>query len=138
MEGVAYPPSASRLNLHPSLFISDVRIFQEWSRHRYGVFPERGFQGDVVYPERFEGEDGLWSENVGCGNLTSRPSQPIIGQSMAAPPIRGHVAQVKPFPPACPPPKAKSSGFPWRPFFHFLLLLLLLFSCRERPIRFTP
>ena len=28
-----------------------IRVFQEWIRNRFGVFPERGFPGDALFPE---------------------------------------------------------------------------------------
>ena len=36
-----------------------------WSRSRYGVFPESGFEGDRMFPARFDlaGEE---RENRGC------------------------------------------------------------------------
>ena len=24
----------------------ELRVFQEWARHRYGVYPEHGYKGD--------------------------------------------------------------------------------------------
>lgn len=30
---------------------TELRIFQEWLRNRYGVFPEYGFPNDLMYPE---------------------------------------------------------------------------------------
>ncbi len=51
-----------------SIFL-ELRVFQEWSRHRYGVYPESGYADDDMYPARYEGDGGEWSNNTGCPSL---------------------------------------------------------------------
>ncbi len=29
-------------------------LLKEWSKHRYGVFPEVGYEGDVQYPNFYK------------------------------------------------------------------------------------
>ena len=44
-------------------------MFQEWSRNRYGVFPESGFAGDALYPELYTDDDGEVAANEDCDGL---------------------------------------------------------------------
>lgn len=43
-------------------------MFQEWIRHRYGVFSEAGFAGDDKFPDVIN-VNGEPKPNVGCENL---------------------------------------------------------------------
>ena len=47
-------------------------MFQEWSRNRYGVFPEHGFAGDEMYPDKYEDGRGQVRSNLGCNLTISR------------------------------------------------------------------
>lgn len=54
-------------------FISEVLVFREWVRYRYGVFPEHGFEGDRMYPDTYDlgGQVGLdASKMVGQSHKT--------------------------------------------------------------------
>ncbi len=51
--------------------LSERRIFQEWARNRYGIFPEFGFPGDRLYPEFYTGDDGSLVRNEDCDNVTA-------------------------------------------------------------------
>lgn len=44
-------------------------MFQEWSRNRYGVFPESGFAGDALYPEFYTDDVGDVRTNEDCDGL---------------------------------------------------------------------
>ena len=44
-------------------------MFQEWSRNRYGVFPESGFAGDPLYPDFYTDDEGEVSVNEDCDGL---------------------------------------------------------------------
>ncbi|XP_059083707.1 calcium-activated chloride channel regulator 1-like [Tigriopus californicus] len=66
---------------------TELRIFQEWLRNRYGVFPEFGFANDLMYPEwttDYEtdghGEAGHLIRNEAC-NLTSVQQNEYSGES---------------------------------------------------------
>ena len=51
--------------------------FREWTRYRYGVFSERGFSGDKLYPMTYD-FGGQERSNGGCDNAFSgvNTSQP--------------------------------------------------------------
>ena len=49
-------------------FFSELRVFREWLRYNFGVFPEAGFSGDDKYPETFEIGDEV-RENLACKDL---------------------------------------------------------------------
>ena len=60
------------LYVHLLFPFADVRVFQEWCRNRYGVFPESGFPGDRLYPEFYaDGADGALTKNEDCDNITA-------------------------------------------------------------------
>ena len=51
-------------------YFAGVRTFQEWSRYRYGIFPERGFKNDPIYPYFWQvGPQKL--PNEGCNTTFS-------------------------------------------------------------------
>ena len=45
--------------------VAGVRMFQEWIRYRYGVFPEHGFPNDAMYPEYYD-LGPIKRKNEGC------------------------------------------------------------------------
>ena len=49
--------------------LPERRVFQEWSRNRYGVFPESGFAGDARYPDFYTDDDGEVRANEDCDGL---------------------------------------------------------------------
>lgn len=51
------------------VFFAELRVFQEWIRNRFGVFPETGFAEDDKFPQYFEDENGHWKMNQGCQDL---------------------------------------------------------------------
>ena len=55
-------------------------MFREWLRYRYGVFPESGFEGDRIYPRKYD-FGGETRDSSGCKNIASRSSNdngPIV------------------------------------------------------------
>ena len=63
-----------------SFFILEVEMFREWLRYRYGVFPESGFEGDRIYPSKYD-FGGETRDSSGCKNIASRSSNengPIV------------------------------------------------------------
>lgn len=46
----------------------ELRLFQEWAKNRYGVFPEVGFSGDRLYPEYFDIGTADQRKNEGCND----------------------------------------------------------------------
>lgn len=48
-------------------------MFREWLRYRYGVFPESGFEGDRIYPSKYD-FGGETRDSSGCKNIASRSS----------------------------------------------------------------
>ena len=46
-------------------------MFREWLRYRYGVFPESGFEGDRIYPSKYD-FGGETRDSSGCKNIASR------------------------------------------------------------------
>ena len=55
-------------------------MFREWLRYRYGVFPESGFEGDRIYPSKYD-FGGETRDSSGCKNIASRSSNengPIV------------------------------------------------------------
>ena len=55
-------------------------MFREWLRYRYGVFPESGFEGDRIYPSKYD-FGGEARDSSGCKNIASRSSNengPIV------------------------------------------------------------
>ena len=60
--------------------ISEVEMFREWLRYRYGVVPESGFEGDRIYPSKYD-FGGETRDSSGCKNIASRSSNengPIV------------------------------------------------------------
>ena len=48
-----------------------MRVFQEWLRNRYSVFPEAGFKNDARFPEYYQPESND-EENGGGGDEAAR------------------------------------------------------------------
>ena len=56
-----------------------MTLFREWSKYRYGVFPESGFQdGDRLYPHLYS-EGNETKTNRGCIDDTMTPYCPLDG-----------------------------------------------------------
>ena len=60
-------------------YLAEKSTFLEWVRHRYGVYPTHGFQGDHLYPAFFQ--EGLQEiEAVGCNASTETTAEQMVSE----------------------------------------------------------
>ena len=63
---------------HIYFFFAGNLLVREWSKYRYGIFPETGFHGDSLYPHVYnDGNDTI--VNNGCKDKDQKPFCPLDG-----------------------------------------------------------